>query len=111
MVHKPGNKMRPISSNNNATTEKIAKWLSNEFKNVPDPPGQWVKKKFEFVESCYVGERRTTSFLRCDSTVPECALPTSYETLKRFMVKIHRAGTVAIYHVHECTMSLHQVHM
>jgi hypothetical protein len=49
-VHKPGNKMRPISSNNNATTEKIAKWLSNEFKGLPDPPGQWVKNTFEFVE-------------------------------------------------------------
>jgi hypothetical protein len=49
-VHKPGNKMRPISSNNNATTEKITKWLSNEFENLPDPPGQWVKNTFEFVE-------------------------------------------------------------
>jgi hypothetical protein len=42
--------MRPISSNNNATTKKIAKWLSNEFKNLLDPPGQWVKNKFESVE-------------------------------------------------------------
>jgi hypothetical protein len=39
-----------MSSNNNATTKKIAKKLSNEFKNLPDPPGQWVKNTFEFVE-------------------------------------------------------------
>jgi hypothetical protein len=42
--------MRAISSNKNVSTEKIAKWLSNEFKNLPDPPGQWVKNTFELVE-------------------------------------------------------------
>jgi hypothetical protein len=30
-IHKPENKMRPISSNNNAPTERIAKWLNIKF--------------------------------------------------------------------------------
>jgi hypothetical protein len=30
--------------------QQLANWLSNEFKNLPDPPGQWVKNTFEFVE-------------------------------------------------------------
>jgi hypothetical protein len=41
-THKPGNKMRPIVSNNDAPTEKIAKWINQEFEKLPKPPGLYV---------------------------------------------------------------------
>jgi hypothetical protein len=47
-THKPGKKMRPITSNNNASTEKVAKWLVQEFNNLPDPPTV-VKNCFSYV--------------------------------------------------------------
>jgi hypothetical protein len=49
-IHKPGNKMRPISSNNNTLPERIAKWLKNKFIQLPNPRGEWVKNTLQFIE-------------------------------------------------------------
>jgi PHD/YefM family antitoxin component YafN of YafNO toxin-antitoxin module len=49
-MHKPGNKLRPITSNINAPTERLSKWLTSKLKDLPNPPGLFVKNTQEFVE-------------------------------------------------------------
>lgn len=49
-THKPGNKMRPIVSNINAPSYKMAKWLLSEVKQLPKLNSCSVKDSFEFVE-------------------------------------------------------------
>lgn len=49
-THKTGNKMRPIVSNINAPTYKLAKWLVSEFKKLPQFESLSVKNSLEFVE-------------------------------------------------------------
>lgn len=56
-VHKPGNEMREIISAVNAPTHRIAKWLVEEFKNMPKPfPSRSIINTQEFtqrlLESC-----------------------------------------------------------
>jgi hypothetical protein len=68
-IHKPGNKMRPINSNSNAPTEKLAKWLTRQLKQLPDPPGMYVKNTFEY----NVGLGRRAGVFRRHSTLPERA--------------------------------------
>ncbi|XP_055584738.1 uncharacterized protein LOC129737602 [Uranotaenia lowii] len=49
-IHKPGNEMREIISGVNAPTEKVAKWLLNEFKRMPKPfKTRSVTNTLEFV--------------------------------------------------------------
>lgn len=47
--HKPGTKMRPIVSKINAPSYKMAKWLLNEMKCLPQLESCSVKNSFEFV--------------------------------------------------------------
>lgn len=47
-IHKPGNAMRPIVSNINSPSEKVAKWLVAEFKKLCQPPSFSVKNSIEF---------------------------------------------------------------
>lgn len=49
-VHKPGNKMRPIVSNIDSPTYKIAKWLVSEFNKLKTPNGLYVKNTYDFVD-------------------------------------------------------------
>lgn len=49
-THKPGKKMRPIVSNVNAPTYKIAKWLVKELNKLPRIKSRSVKNSFEFIE-------------------------------------------------------------
>jgi hypothetical protein len=42
--------MRPIVSNNDATTEKISKWLCDEFSKIPDPTEFFGKNTHAFLE-------------------------------------------------------------
>jgi hypothetical protein len=72
-IHKPGNKMRPINSNNNAPTEKLAKWPTRQLKQIPDPPGMFVKNTFEQGEEHIVGPARRAGVFRRHSTLPERA--------------------------------------
>lgn len=48
-THKEGKKMRPIVSNVNAPSYKLAKWLVNEFKKLPKLDSLSVKNSFDFV--------------------------------------------------------------
>lgn len=57
-THKPkdlnsseGLKMRPVVSNLEAPTEKVAKWLAKEFKKMRPPKGKSVKNALEFVKA------------------------------------------------------------
>lgn len=45
-----GLKMRPVASNIDAPTEKIAKWLVKEFKKLKPPKGKSVKNAIEFMK-------------------------------------------------------------
>lgn len=49
-IHKADRPMRPISSNINAPTEKIAKWLVSEFRSIKSPTGLTVKNGIDFVD-------------------------------------------------------------
>jgi hypothetical protein len=49
-THKPGNKMRPIVSNNDAPTEKIAKWINERFEELPTPIGLYVNNTLEALD-------------------------------------------------------------
>jgi uncharacterized protein YoxC len=49
-IHKPGNKMRPILSNVNAPTSKLAKWVVKEVNELPPIQSLSVKNSFDFVE-------------------------------------------------------------
>ena len=48
-IHKPGNSMRPIASNINAPTQKIAKWLIEQFHLLNPPPTLSVKNSIDFI--------------------------------------------------------------
>lgn len=52
-IHKKGEdakKMRPIISNVNAPSYFISKWVVQELKKLPPPPGLFVKNSFDFVQ-------------------------------------------------------------
>lgn len=49
-THKTPLKMRPIISNNNAPTEKIAKWLVADFSKYKQPESKSVLNSFDFIE-------------------------------------------------------------
>ena len=49
-IHKPGQQMRPISSNINAPTQNIAKWLIQQFKKLEPPPSLSIKNSIDFVD-------------------------------------------------------------
>jgi hypothetical protein len=36
-MHKPGNKLSPITSNINAPTERLSKWLTSKLKDLHNP--------------------------------------------------------------------------
>lgn len=44
-------KMRPVASNVDAPTEKIAKWLVKKFKKLEPPKGKSVKNSMEFTKA------------------------------------------------------------
>lgn len=48
-IHKPGDSMRPIVSNINAPTQKISKWLIEQFSLLEPPPSLSVKNSIDFV--------------------------------------------------------------
>ena len=48
-IHKPKDNMRPISSNINAPTERIPKWLIGQFNLLDPPPSLAVKNSIDFV--------------------------------------------------------------
>ena len=50
-THKPGNKMRPIASNINATTSKIAKYLTVQAKKLKKPQSFSIKNSQELIEA------------------------------------------------------------
>jgi hypothetical protein len=79
--------MHRVSSNNNAPTERIAKWLNNKFTHLPNPPGEWVKN-IERVKDITLNEDELLVSL---DIIPQCSNSSSYEALKR-LVEIHRAG-------------------
>jgi len=49
-IHKAGNKMRPIVASIDAPTQKLSKWLVNQFKTLPPIESLSVKNSFEFAE-------------------------------------------------------------
>jgi hypothetical protein len=49
-IQNPGNKLRPLTSNIDAPTERLSKWLTNKLKGLPNPPGLFVKNTQKFVE-------------------------------------------------------------
>ena len=49
-IHKPGKQMRPIASNINAPTKKIAKMLIQQFKQSNPPPSLSIKNSSDFVK-------------------------------------------------------------
>ena len=49
-VSKPGQQMRPIASNINASTQKIAKWLIQQLKLLDPPPSLTIKNSIDFVK-------------------------------------------------------------
>lgn len=48
-IHKPGNKFRPLVSNPGSPTEKLSKWLINEFNGLTPPKGASVKNAYDLV--------------------------------------------------------------
>jgi hypothetical protein len=44
-THKTGNKLRPITSNIDAPTERLSKWLTNKLKGLPDLPGHKISSR------------------------------------------------------------------
>lgn len=50
-VHKPGEKMRPISSNINGPTHKLSSWINSKFTKItPPPPSLSIKNSIELAE-------------------------------------------------------------
>ena len=49
-LHKPGQKVRPITPNNNAPTEKLAVWLLKKFNSMPIKfESSSIRNSIEFV--------------------------------------------------------------
>ena len=61
-IHKPGDSMRPIASNINAPTQKIAKWLIEQFNKLDPPLGLSVKNSIDFVNKIKDNEKRINGF-------------------------------------------------
>lgn len=49
-IHKPGNSMRPISSNVGAPSERLAKWLVSYCNKFEKPPSKSVRNSIDFVD-------------------------------------------------------------
>jgi hypothetical protein len=60
-THKPGKKLRPITSNIDVPSEIVAKRLAYQFKQFPGPSGFYVENTQEAIKK-----------LRCNCIVPEC---------------------------------------
>lgn len=65
-IHKPGNNMRPIASNINAPTQKIAKWLIEQFNSLDPPLNLSVKNSIDFVSKVKnLRITRNETIIRC----------------------------------------------
>jgi len=99
-THKPGNKMRPIVSNINAPTYKIAKWLVKELKEVPNIKSMSVKNSFEFVDKIkdlrIESDETLVSFDVC-SLFPSIPVEKAINVLERHLQKEVGGEKSAIY--------------
>ena len=89
-IHKQGPlKIRPIVSNCGAATEKIAKWLVNEFRGIGRVDGKSVKNSLEFVEKIKnVVVRRTEQMVSFDviSLFPSIPINDAIDCLERWLL-------------------------
>lgn len=88
-IHKPGNKMRPIVSNINAPTYKIAKWLVAEFDKLTPPEGFQVKNSWEFVEKVKnIALENDDIMVSFDiiSLYPNVPIPTALEVIDNWLL-------------------------
>lgn len=84
-----GLKMRPVASNIDAPSEKIAKWLVKEFKKIPPPKGKSVKNAIEFIEAVKNTKiKRTESMGSYDvvSLFPSIPMKETLALLKKWLM-------------------------
>lgn len=89
-IHKPGNKVRPIVSNLNAPTEKIAKWLVKEINSLSRIDSLSVKNSFEFIEriqNLTINEDEMMISFDVESLFPSIPVPDALEALNQHFIK------------------------
>lgn len=83
-------KMRPVASNTDATTEKIAKKLVKEFKKLEPPEGKSVKNALEFVKAVKnvkVRRNETMGSYDVKSLYPSIPLKKTFVFLEMWLIK------------------------
>lgn len=88
--HKPGRKMRPIVSNINAPSYKMAKWLVSEMKRLPKLDSCSVKNSIEFVEkisNCMLNENEVMTSFDVSSLFPSIPVDIALKKLDEHLNK------------------------
>jgi hypothetical protein len=80
--------MRPISSNNNAPTERIAKWLNNKFTQLPNSPSEWVKNTCERVKDITLNEDELRVSFDVTALYPNVPIPAAIKLLNGWLKSI-----------------------
>jgi hypothetical protein len=83
-VHKPGNKLHPITSNIDAPTERLFKWLTNKLTHLSVPPGLYIKNTQEFVKEVkdiQLAQDKVLVSFHVEALYPSVPIP---EALKQF---------------------------
>lgn len=93
-----GLKMRPVASNIDAPTEKIAKWLVTEFRKLTPPKGKSVKNAQEFMEvmkDVKIKRNETIGSYDVISLFPSIPMGVTYELLRLWLMKNNVTGRKA----------------
>lgn len=89
-IHKPNGGMRPIVSNINSPSERLAKWLVSEFQNLPPFPTFSVKNSIEFVkkvETTILSDDETMCSFDVSSLFPNVPLKETFHFLESWLCK------------------------
>lgn len=84
-THKNPLKMRPIISNCNSPLEKLAKWVTEEWKKLKPPQGLFVKNSFDFLErirNIRIEEDEILISFDVESLYPSIPIPETMDLLK-----------------------------
>lgn len=87
--------MRPIVSNCNAPTEKIAKWLVKIFKEYPKPEGFYIENCYELCDNLKdlkIGENEIIVSFDVESLFPSIPSPDAILILENWLM-LHEPST------------------
>lgn len=90
-LHKPGRKVRPITPNNNAATEKLAGWLLNKFNALPVGfVSASVENSIEFVDKIRdtkLADNEMQISFDVESLFPNVSIDITLDILRNWLIE------------------------